>query len=335
VQILQSRENSMSPATSSRCSHALRPECRKHGQAGQWSVPDSRTYRISVDVNLVVLHPTVRDGKGRFAPDLRVQDFEIYEDGVRQTIQLFRHEDVPVTVGLIVDHSSSMRHKFAEVSAAARTFVHSSRPDDQMFVVNFNEKVTLGLPDAVGFTDSSEELERAIFRTPADGMTALYDAVAEGQARLQAGSRDKKVLIVISDGEDNASKSALADALKIAERSSALVYTIGIFDPDDEDKNPDVLRRLARTTGGDAFFPERLTDVVAICERIAGDIRHQYTLGYVSSNGEPWCVPVRSRGRAGPRQSQTRGAHPLRLHCRQGGEVKLIVARKPLRRLLR
>jgi Ca-activated chloride channel homolog len=249
---------------------------------GGAQIPDA--FRISVDVNLVVLHPTVRDGKGQFASDLRERDFEVYEDGVRQTIRLFRHEDVPVTVGLIVDHSSSMQHKLAEVVAAAHTFVRSSSPDDQMFVVNFNEKVTLGLPDAVGFTASSTELERAISRTRAGGMTALYDAVVRGQEQLQAGSRDKKVLIVISDGGDNASTHNLAEVLKIAQRSSALVYTIGVFDPDDEDKNPDVLRRIAGATGGDAFLPGKLDDVVAICESIARDIRHQYTLGYVSSN---------------------------------------------------
>jgi Ca-activated chloride channel family protein len=251
-------------------------------ERGTTQIPDP--FRISVDVNLVVLHPTVRDGKGQFASDLQERNFEVYEDGVRQDIKLFRHEDVPVTVGLIVDHSSSMRHKLAEVVAAARTFVQLSSPKDQMFVVNFNEKVTLGLPDAVGFTDSSMELERAISRTPAGGMTALYDAVARAQERLQAGSHDKKILIVISDGGDNASEHKLADILKIAERSSALVYTIGIFDPDDQDKNPDVLRRLAGATGGDAFLPGKLDEVVAICEGIARDIRHQYTLGYISSN---------------------------------------------------
>jgi VWFA-related protein len=254
------------------------------GLAGNGGAQAPEPFRISVDVNLVVLHPTVHDARGQFASDLEERDFEVYEDGVRQSIKLFRHEDIPVTVGLIVDHSSSMRHKLAEVIAAARTFVHSSSPEDQMFVVNFNEKVTLGLPDEVGFTDSSAELERAISRVPAGGMTALYDAVLRGQERLQAGSRDKKVLIVISDGGDNASAHNLADVLKIAERSSALVYTIGIFDPDDEDKNPDVLRRLARATGGDAFFPRQLDEVVAICGSIARDIRHQYTLGYVSSN---------------------------------------------------
>ncbi len=252
--------------------------------AGNGVLQAPEPFRISVDVNLVVLHPTVRDGKGQFASDLDARNFEVYEDGVRQTIKLFQHEDVPVTVGLVVDHSSSMRHKLAEVVAAARTFVHSSSPEDQMFVVNFNEKVTMGLPEAVGFTDGSAELEQAIFRTPAGGMTALYDAVAVAQQKLQAGTHDKKVLIVISDGGDNASAHSLAEVLKIAERSSALIYTIGIFDPDDEDKNPDVLRRLARATGGDAFLPDKLDDVVAICERIARDIRHQYTLGYISSN---------------------------------------------------
>lgn len=252
------------------------------GNGGSSQIPEP--LRISVDVNLVVLHPTVRDGKGQFASDLRAQDFEIYEDGVRQTIQLFQHEDVPVTVGLLVDHSSSMRPKLAEVIAAARTFVQSSSPDDQIFVVDFNERVMLGLPDAVGFTNNSAELEHAIFRMPAQGMTALYDAVAAAQEKLLAGTRDKKVLIVISDGGDNASAHSLSELLKIAARSNALIYTIGIFAPEDEDKNPKVLARLAGTTGGDAFFPDKLEDVVAICDHIARDIRHQYTLGYVSSN---------------------------------------------------
>lgn len=276
------------------------------GNGGLSQIPES--LRISVDVNLVVLHPTVRDRKGQFASDLRAQDFEIYEDGVRQTIRLFQHEDIPVTVGLLVDHSSSMGHKLDEVVAAARTFIHSSSPEDQMFVINFNEKVMLGLPDAVGFTDNSAELERAIFRMPAQGMTALYDAVLRGQEQLQAGSRDKKVLIVISDGGDNASTHSLTQVLKIAERSSALIYTIGIFDPDDDDKNPDVLRRLAGATGGDAFLPDKLEDVVAICERIARDIRHQYTLGYVSSNA-----------------AKPGGYRSIRVVARSPGSGKLVV----------
>ena len=226
----------------------------------------------------------MRDRKGGYVSDLREQNFEVYEDGIRQSIRLFRHEDVPVTVGLVIDHSSSMRRKLPQVTAAARSFAQSSNPEDQIFVVNFNEKATLGLPSAIPFTDRPDELGRAISNAPAAGMTALYDAIFKAQEQLLAGSRDRKVLIVISDGGDNASAHTLAEVLKLAEESSALVYTVGIFDDDDEDRNPGVLRQLARATGGEAFFPDQLDEVVAICERIAHDIRQQYTLGYVASN---------------------------------------------------
>jgi VWFA-related protein len=232
----------------------------------------------------MVLHATVRDRKGRFVSNLREQDFAVYEDGVRQSIRLFRHEDIPVTVGLVVDHSGSMRLKIAEVAVAARTFAESRNSEDQMFVVNFNENVTLGLPEAIQFTDSSAELERAIGRALATGKTALYDAVAKALERLQAGSRDKKVLIVISDGDDTASVHSLEQAMKLAEQSSAIIYTVGLFDHGDPDANPGVLNRMAKAMGGEAFFPEQLSGVVATCESIARDIRHQYTIGYVPTN---------------------------------------------------
>jgi VWFA-related protein len=241
-------------------------------------------YQISVNVDFVVLNATVRDGKGRFATDLSERDFQVYEDGARQTIRLFRHEDIPVTVGLVVDHSGSMRPKLADVIAAARTFVQSSSPDDQMFVVNFNEKVALGLPDNLPFSNRPEDLGSAIANAPTTGRTALYDAVFEARKHLQTGSREKKVLIVISDGGDNASRHSQAEVLKMAEQSTTLVYTIGIFDESDPDRNPDVLRRLAGVTGGEAFFPSEYSEVVAICERIARDIRNQYTIGYLSTS---------------------------------------------------
>jgi VWFA-related protein len=243
-------------------------------------------FQISVDLNLVVLQAVVHDRTGRFAPDLHQEEFAVYENGVRQAIRLFRHEDVPVTVGLVVDHSSSMRPRLPWVVAAARTFVKSSSAADQMFVVTFNVKVTLGLPAAIGLTDRADELAGAISSQPAAGKTALYDAVATGFTGLRAGGPEKKVLIVISDGGDNASTRKLPEVLKTAEQSSALVYTVGIFDDDDADRNPDVLRRLARATGGEAFFPRKLEDVVSICESIAHDIRNQYTIGYVSNNEE-------------------------------------------------
>jgi Ca-activated chloride channel homolog len=241
-------------------------------------------YQISVNVDLVVVHATVRDRNGAAVPNLRQQNFEVYEDGVRQAIRLFRHEDFPVTIGLVIDHSGSMRNKIEDVVAAARTFVRASNSDDQMFVVNFNEIPGFGLPAATLFTNRVDEMEIAIAAMPVTGKTALYDAVVLALDRLQASDREKKALIVISDGGDNASRHNLAQALKLAERSNALVYTVGIFEQDAPDRNPEALRKFAQSTGAEVFFPAETKDVVAVCERIARDIRNQYTIGYVSTN---------------------------------------------------
>jgi VWFA-related protein len=245
---------------------------------------DQASFRIAVDVALVVLHATVTDRQGSLVSNLAEPDFEVYENGVLQHIQLFKNEDVPVAVGLVIDHSTSMLPKLAEVTAAARAFVESSNREDQMFVVNFNEVASLGLPATIRFTDSTDELQRAIATKVTKGQTALYDAIAMGLAQLQAASRDKKVLIAVSDGGDDASRLKLEKVMKLAEQSTAVIYTVGVFDQDDPDKNPGVLNRLARTTGGEAFLPRQLGETLAICERIARDIRHQYTIGYVPSN---------------------------------------------------
>lgn len=245
---------------------------------------DPAAYRISVNVDLVVLQATVRDRNGRFVSDLREQDFQVYEDGVRQAIRLFRDEDTPVTVGLIVDHSGSMKAKLGDVIDAARTFIRLSNVEDEVFVVNFNEYVTLGLPGAIRFTNRPDELERAILRQPATGQTALYDAVVIALKQLQSGKRDRKALVIISDGGDNRSTVTLPRVLERAERSSATLYTLGIFSEQDSDRNPGVLRHLARATGGLAIMPDKPGDLTAACERIARDIRHQYTIGYISTN---------------------------------------------------
>jgi VWFA-related protein len=241
-------------------------------------------FRISVDVALVVLQATVTDRRGSVVTDLGAQDFEVFENGVLQHIQLFKNEDIPVAVGLIIDHSTSMWPKIAEVIAAARTFVRSSNREDQNFVVNFNEIALLGLPTAVRFTDSTDELEHAIGNKAARGMTALYDAIALGLAQIRTAGREKKVLIVVSDGGDNASRQNLEQIMKLAGQSSAVIYTVGLFAEEDPDRNPGVLKRLAQATGGEAFLPHELSEVPAICERIARDIRHQYTIGYVPSD---------------------------------------------------
>jgi Ca-activated chloride channel family protein len=240
--------------------------------------------RISVDVELVLLHATVTDHRGHIVSDLHEQDFHVYDDGVLQSIKHFGREDVPVTAGLVVDHSGSMRRKLDQVSAAARTFAQASNPEDQTFVVNFNEYVRLGLPYSIPFTSDPSQLEQAISRAPSTGKTALYDAIAKALEQLKAGTQEKKVLLTISDGGDNASGHTLPQILKLAEQCNAIIYTVGVFDEDDPDRNPRVLRRLAEATGGLAFFPSQLEQVTAICDRVAHDIRSQYTIAYAPSN---------------------------------------------------
>jgi VWFA-related protein len=277
------------------------------GYAG-YQAPSASQSTFSVDVALVVLHATVTDRQGIAVSNLVESDFEVSENGVRQHIQLFKNEDIPVAVGLAIDHSTSMVPKLAEVVTAARGFVRSSNRQDEMFVVNFNEKASLGLPPKVRFTDDTVELERAIMTELARGQTALYDAIAMGLDRLRTASRDKKALIVISDGGDNASRLKLEQVMNLAEQSSAVIYTVGVFDEDDEDQNPGVLKRLALATGGEAFLPHKLGEVTAICERIARDIRHQYTIGYIPSNA-----------------ARDGSYRTIRVHARTEGQGKLSV----------
>jgi Ca-activated chloride channel family protein len=241
-------------------------------------------YSIKVNVDVVVLRATAQDRKNILVSGLKQEDFQVYEDGVLQPIKYFSHEDVPVTVGLVVDNSGSMKPKRHDVIAAALAFARSSNPQDQMFVVNFNEKVSFGLPGNTAFTDQAAELQVALSRVAADGETALYDAVAVALEHLKKGDRDKKVLIVVSDGGDNASKHKLTEIMPLVGQSNAIIYTIGIFDDQDADRNPAVLKRLAKETGGEAFLPESLKDVTPVCERIARDIRNQYTISYVPTN---------------------------------------------------
>jgi VWFA-related protein len=243
-------------------------------------------FTISVKVGIVVLNATVLDSKGIMISGLDKKNFQVFEDGVPQQIDLFSHEDIPVTVGLIIDNSGSMGPKRLEVIAAALAFARTSNPQDQMFAVNFNEKVSFGLPDGTLFTDDAAQLQAAISRIAADGRTALYDAIGAGIEHLKRGNRDKKVLIVVSDGGDNASTRKQDHIMAMAKQSDAIIYTIGIYDEDDPDKNPNALKQLARATGGEAFLPKSIKEVVPICEQIARDIRNQYTIAYMPANGK-------------------------------------------------
>jgi VWFA-related protein len=237
-----------------------------------------------VNVSSVVLHATVEDHKGTPVSGLGKDDFQVYEDGVPQPIEFYSHEDIPVTVGLVLDNSGSMGPKRTEVIAAAMAFARSSNPQDQMFVVNFNEHVRFGLPADTPFTDKTTELQEALSTFKTDGETALYDALAAAIDHLKMGNRDKKVLIVVSDGGDNASHYTLRQVLAMAVQSNAIIYTIGIYTEEDPDQKPDALRQLSRATGGEAFFPQSIPDVVPVCEQIAHDIREQYTLAYAPLN---------------------------------------------------
>ncbi len=215
----------------------------------------AQDYRITAGVNLVVLSAAVTDGRGRPVSGLRKENFLVREEGRPCDIQLFAAENAPVTAGLILDGSSSMWPKRAAAAQAALAFARSSNPADEIFVLNFNDTVRWGLPGALPFSSDPELLAAALERSPAAGRTALYDAIAAGLAHLNRGAHDRKVLVIFSDGGDNASRRSYDDIVALVQRSDATLYTIGLFDQRDEDRNPGVLKRLAKASGGAAFLP--------------------------------------------------------------------------------
>jgi Ca-activated chloride channel family protein len=257
-----------------------------HSQSVPPPPPDRQdtASKIKMTVGLVVLHATTENRKGASVSGLGKDNFQVFEDGVAQRIEHFSHEDIPVTVGLVVDGSGSMRPKRADVLTAAKTFVQSSNDKDEMFVVNFNEHVSFGLPENELFTNKITPMQLAIERSPISGETALYDAISAALERLKLGKHDKKVIIVISDGGDNASKHKLNEIMTQALESNAVIYTIGLFDESDNYRNPGVLKQLAHATGGEFFQPETIAEVVPICAHIARDIRSQYTIAYTPTN---------------------------------------------------
>ena len=245
---------------------------------------DDSEYKISVQVGLVVLPVTVQGRQGHTVSGLEARNFRVLDDGRPQNVTLFEPEDVPAAVGLVVDDSGSMAPKQREVGTAAVQFASSSNPLDQMFVVYFNDTVFLGLPVGSSFTSDPGQLARSFSSITARGRTALYDAIVLALDHLKESRLERKALIVVSDGGDNVSRHTLRQVVEMAERSNAVIYAIGLFDPMEADQNPGVLRRLAKVTGGQAYLPSSVSEVTNISRQIAGDIRHQYTLGYVPSN---------------------------------------------------
>lgn len=231
--------------------------------------------------DLVVLHVNVFDGKSDAVPDLPQSAFTVVEEGRPQAITFFSDADIPVGAGLVIDNSSSMITRRAMVIAGTKAFAESSHPEDELFTVVFNEHVRFGLQPGVEFTKSRAQIEASLLHLPAGGETALYDAVIEAMDHVQHATHHKRVLIVLSDGEDNASRHTEADMLHRASRSDALVYTISTIDFAHQGGNPGVLKRLAARSGGTAYSPRSADELVRAFTEVAQNIRRGYRIGYV------------------------------------------------------
>ena len=233
----------------------------------------------------MVLHTTVLDDRQRFADGLKQENFRVFEDKVEQKLSVFKREDVPVSMGLVIDNSGSMREKRPRVNEAALTLVQASNPRDEAFVVNFNDDFYLDLDK--DFTSSIPELKEALERIDSRGSTALRDAIIGSLDHVKKGSRDKKVLLVVTDGEDNASHNSLEKTLREIQKTDTVVYTIGLLGTEgkkEAKRAKKVLQEIAAASGGVAYFPENVEDVHSICEQVAHDIRNQYTLAYYPTN---------------------------------------------------
>src|SRR5437016_10304938 len=241
--------------------------------------------KLIIDVNLVVLHTTVLDDRHRFADGLKSENFRVFEDKIEQKLSVFKREDVPVSMGLVIDNSGSMRDKRPRVNAAALTLVEASNPQDEAFVVNFNDDFYLDLDK--DFTSSVPELKEALERIDSRGSTALYDAIIGSLDHLKKGRKDKKVLLVVTDGEDNASRNSLEKTVREIQKTDVVIYTIGLLGQENKRSAKvarKALKNIAEASGGLAFFPENVEDVHAICEQVAHDIRNQYTIAYYPTN---------------------------------------------------
>ena len=255
----------------------------------------------------MVLHTTVIDDRGRFADGLKQDNFRVLEDKVEQKLSVFKREDIPVSMGLVVDNSGSMRDKRPRVNQAAITLVEASNPQDEAFVVNFNDDFYLDLDK--DFTSSIPELKEALERIDSRGSTALYDAIIGSLDHVKKGSRDKKVLLIVTDGEDNTSHNSLEKTVREIQKTDTVIYTIGLLSEESKKsakRARRALEEIAKASGGLAYFPENVEDVHTICEQVAHDIRNQYTLAYYPTNTkrdgtfravQVEVIPPRGRGR--------------------------------------
>ncbi len=250
------------------------------------------SYTVGVNVDLVVLHASVYDKKGHFVSGLKKENFKVYEDGILQQMTAFSQEDIPVSMGILLDLSGSMRSKMNQVNRAALAFIKASNPQDQVFLIGFNDEAELLLD----FTNDIDEIIDALENIIVAGGTALYDAIYLGVQKAQTGSEGKKAIIVITDGEDKDSYYSLDELLDKVQEADVQTYCVGILSPAPQrslfgtwsesipEKARDVLEKVAEETGGKAFLLQNLEDLNLIVSQIASELRNQYSIGYISSN---------------------------------------------------
>lgn len=247
--------------------------------------PSEGELTFSTGTRLVVLYCGVFDRRGRMVTDLERSAFKVFENNVEQSVRIFRQEDVPLSLGIIIDNSGSMRGKRASVESASVRLVKSSRRADEVFVVNFNDEAYLDVP----FTSDIAKLEEGVARIDSRGGTALRDALSMTLDHLTAeGKRDKKVILLVSDGADTASVSATAEKLiEKTQKSGVLVYSIGLLADEDRREARRAKRFLdmiTKASGGAAYYPDSVSEVESIADQVANDIRNQYVIAYSPAN---------------------------------------------------
>lgn len=239
--------------------------------------------QFRADTRLVVLHASVTDHRGKLLTNLNRDAFKVYENGQPQQVKIFRREDVPVSLGLIIDDSGSMMTKRSRVEAASLAMVRESNPQDEVFIVNFNDDAYLDVP----FTNDIHKMEQGLARIDSRGGTAMRDAISMSLDYMRAkAKKDKKVLMVITDGNDNASNMSLEKLVARSNQNDTLVYAIGLFTEEEKHeaaKARRALKELTTATGGLVFYPKEVTEVQAMAIEIAHDIRSQYTIAYSPS----------------------------------------------------
>lgn len=246
---------------------------------------DQATFKTGT--RLVVLYCGVFDKRGRMVTDLPREAFKVFENNQPQEIRVFRREDIPISLGLVIDNSGSMRTKRQKVEAAAVRLVKSSKRNDEVFVVNFNDDAYLDVP----FTNEISKLEEGVARIDSRGGTAMRDAISMSIDHLRSdGKKDKKVLLVVTDGNDTASIGITLEKLvEKAQKSGVLLYAIGILGEEDRreaKKAKRAIDSLTKASGGASYYPDSASEVEEIADQVANDIRNQYVVAYSPSNQE-------------------------------------------------